>query len=60
MPRFVDIGVGTKFSFEGKEYIKIKDERITCCKVNNAVLATDTNNKTMIIPVSEVTVVEEQ
>ena len=52
MPRFVDIAIGTKFSFEGNDYIKIKDERITCCKVNNAVLAADTNQKTMIIPVS--------
>ena len=60
MPRFVDIAIGTKFSFEGNDYIKIKDERITCCKVNNAVLAADTNQKTMIVPVSEVTVVEEQ
>lgn len=60
MPRFVDIEIGTKFNFEGNEYIKIKDERINCCKCNNAILATDASKKTMIIPVKEVTVVEEQ
>jgi len=59
MVRFVDIAVGTKFTFEEKEYVKIKDERITCCKVNNAALASDTNKKTMIIPVSDVNVIEE-
>ena len=48
MPRFVDIPVGSKFKRDGGEndtntYIKIPDERINCCKVNNAALASDMN-----------------
>lgn len=59
MPRFVDIAVGTKFMYENNTYVKIKDERINCCKVNNAALASDLNQKRMIIPVTDVQVVEE-
>lgn len=59
MPRFVDIPVGTKFTFESNTYVKIKDERINCCKVNNAALASDVNQKRMIVPVTDVQVVEE-
>ena len=54
MPRFVDIPVGSKFKRDGGEndtntYIKIPDERINCCKVNNAALASDMNQKLMMI-----------
>lgn len=59
MPRFVDIPVGTKFTFESNTYVKIQDERINCCKVNNATLASDPNQKLMIKPISDVQVVEE-
>lgn len=60
MPRFVDIPVGTKFMFENKEYIKIPDNRISCCQVLNAQLASDANQKIMIVPVSDVEVIEQQ
>ena len=61
MPRFVDIPVGSKFKRDGGEndtntYIKIPDER-NCCKVNNAALASDMNQKLMIKPVNDVLVV---
>lgn len=59
MPQFVDIPVGTKFKFENQEYIKTADERITCCKVMNAHLASDPKQKTMIVPISEVEVIQE-
>ena len=59
MPRFVDLAIGTKFTFEGNEYVKIKDERINCCNVNNAALTSDANQKRMIVPVTDVEVVEE-
>ena len=58
MPRFVDVSVGTKFIHEGSEYLKIKDERINCCKVLNAVSATDKTKKIMIVPITEVEVLE--
>lgn len=54
MPRFVDISVGTKFMHEGSEYVKIKDERINCCKVLNASLVSDKNKKIMVVPITEV------
>jgi hypothetical protein len=61
MPRFVDIPVGSKFKKDdpndNKTYIKIPDERINCCKVNNAALASDMNQKIMMKPVNDVLVV---
>ena len=59
MPRFVDIPVGTKFVHDGQQYTKIADERINCCKVNNAVLVDNPVQKVMIVPVNEVEVVQE-
>jgi len=59
MPRFVDIAVGTKFIHDGQEYTKIADERINCCKVNNAVLSNNPTHKVMIVPAHEVEVVQE-
>ena len=59
MPRFVDIAVGTKFIHNGQEHTKIADERINCCKVNNAVLSNNPTQKVMIVPVTEVEVVQE-
>ena len=59
MPRFVDISVGTKFVHDGQQYTKIADERINCCKVNNAVLVDNPAQKVMIVPANEVVVVQE-
>tara|TARA_R110000868_G_scaffold34051_4_gene123162 strand:- start:871 stop:1071 length:201 start_codon:yes stop_codon:yes gene_type:complete len=64
MPQFHQIPVGSKFKRDGGEndssvYIKIQDERINCCKVNNAALAADLNQKTMIKPINDVLVVGE-
>ena len=59
MPRFVDIAVGTKFIHDGQEYTKIADERINCCRVNNAVLSSNPAHKVMIVPANEVEVVQE-
>lgn len=55
--RFVDIAVGTKFKVENKEYTKIQDERISCCKLFNAVLSADPTKKHFIVPITEVEVV---
>jgi hypothetical protein len=55
--KFVDIAIGTKFKFDNKEYIKIKDQRVTCCKVFNATLPDDPNQKFFIVPISEVEVI---
>ena len=63
MPQFHQIPIGSKFKRDGGEgdnntYVKIPGERINCCKVNNAALASDGNQKIMIKPVSDVIVVE--
>jgi hypothetical protein len=54
--RFADIAVGTNFIHEGKQYVKIKDQRVTCCKVFNATLPNDPNQKFFIVPITEVEV----
>ena len=64
MPQFHQIPIGSKFKRDGGEndantYIKIPDERINCCKVNNAALASDPNQKIMIKPINDVLVVGE-
>lgn len=56
--RFADISVGTVFNHEGKQYKKIADQRISCCKVLNAELSNDSTKKTFIVPVTEVEIVE--
>jgi len=48
--------VGTVFVLNDTEYVKIKDERISCCKLFNATLSTDSNQKHFIVPVTEVEV----
>jgi len=60
MPRFVDIPVGTKFTFENNEYVKIPDNRVSCCKVLNAHLVANPNQKVMIVPISDVEVIEQE
>jgi len=54
--RFADLQVGTVFVLNDTEYVKIKDERISCCKLFNATLSTDSNQKHFIVPVTEVEV----
>jgi hypothetical protein len=54
--RFADLSVGTIFVLNGTEYVKIKDERISCCKLFNATLSTDSKQKHFIVPITEVEV----
>lgn len=54
--RFMDIAVGSKFFTDGQRYEKITDERISCCKVINAKLVTDNNQKIQVLPLTEVQV----
>jgi len=51
--KFMDLKVGDKFSYDGINYEKIPDERISCCRVNNARQLND-NTKVQILPLSEV------
>lgn len=57
MQRFADLSIGTKFIYDNKECVKIKDERITCCKLFNAMPPNDPGQKFFIPPISEVEVI---
>jgi hypothetical protein len=56
LKKFMDLAVGDKFTTGGIEYEKIPDERISCCRVNNAKQVTDPNTKIQITPITEVEV----
>ena len=51
--QFHELVVGDKFIIENVEYTRINDERISCCKVLNAV-RNDNQEKTQIVPITEV------
>ncbi len=53
--KFMDLSVGEKFTLNGLEYEKIPDERISCCRVNNA-QQINSGEKIQIIPIEEVSV----
>ncbi len=55
--KFHELKVGDKFLLDNTEYERINDERISCCKVLNALNKT-TNEKVMIVPVTEVGLIE--
>ena len=52
---FNTIAIGTNFVWHNVEYSKIADERISCCKVLNAVRL-DSGEKIMIAPIENVEV----
>lgn len=54
--KFMDLNIGDKFTFNGIEYEKIPEERISCCHANNAKQLNDTNVKIQVIPIQEVVV----
>lgn len=56
---FKDLAVGEKFILNNENYTKVEDERISCCKVLNAVKEND-NQKIMITPLTEVVVNTQQ
>lgn len=54
--QFKDLQIGEKFVYNNTEYTRIADERISCCRSNNAVDTTEAQTKTFIQPLSEVQV----
>lgn len=56
--KFFDIPVGTAFTLNNVEYIKITEERISCCKALNAETVTEPKSKIQVIPITEVEVKE--
>jgi hypothetical protein len=56
--KFSDLSHGQQFTYNSMEYIKIPEERISCCSVLNAVQADNRANKIQITPITEVEVAE--
>lgn len=54
--QFKDLSVGDRFIYNGIEYERIADMRISCCKTLNAVCTSDPNNKIQVQPLKEVQV----
>jgi hypothetical protein len=54
--KFFELSVGDKFLYNQVEHVKVKEERVSCCKVGcNAKLTSDPNSKIVIKPLEEVT-----
>lgn len=56
--KFHELKVGDKFTLNNISYIRIADERISCCKVFNA-QKVENNEKVQIVPITEVNISEE-
>jgi hypothetical protein len=56
--QFKDVGVGTKFVYQGETYTRIPDDRQSCCLVYNAQKDSD-GSRIMVVPLSEVQVVNQ-
>lgn len=57
MTKFHELKIGDKFTVDNTEYERITDERVSCCKVLNA-LNKSTNEKVMIVPITEVNLIQ--
>lgn len=55
--QFKDLQVGDKFIKDSVEFLRIEDERVSCCKVFNC-QNTSTHEKAMTLPLDEVEVQE--
>lgn len=59
--KFFELAVGDKFKCEGLMYVKVKEERVSCCKVGkNAILYGDDSSKIVMKPLQDVEKLEEQ
>jgi hypothetical protein len=54
--KYSEISNGTKFILDGIEYIKIPEERISCCQFYNAVQSGNASAKIGVTPITEVEV----
>lgn len=54
--QFKDLAVGEAFTFNNVSYIRIADEKVSCCRTNNAAKADNPQEKTQITPITEVEV----
>jgi hypothetical protein len=53
--KFFELAVGDEFILNDARHVKVKEERISCCKVGcNAKLTTDPNSKVVVTPLQDV------
>jgi hypothetical protein len=57
MTRMADLKNGDKFLYNQQEYLRIPDERLSCCKVFNA-QSVATGEKIQVVPITEVEVIQ--
>lgn len=57
--KFNEVEVGKRFKLKDVEYLKIPEERISCCKIGANALLVSEHKKVVITPKEEVQVVEE-
>ena len=43
---FNEVGLGSKYTVNGVEYIKINEIKVSCCRSINAQVSNDPNNRT--------------
>lgn len=54
--KFFELAVGDEFLLDDVKHVKVKEERISCCKVGcNAKLISDPNSKVVVTPLQDVT-----
>jgi hypothetical protein len=53
---FQDLKVGDRFIYNGQEFVKTEDIRVSCCRTINAKASNDSNNTTYIQPGTSVVV----
>lgn len=53
---FHEVAVGNEFVLNGKKYVRIPDERISCCQVMNAAEFDNRSVKIQVVPVTQVEV----
>lgn len=58
--KFNEVEVGKRFMLKDVEYLKIPEERISCCKIGANALLVSEHKKVVITPKEEVQVVEEK
>lgn len=56
--KFHELAVGEKFKFNNREYVKIPEVKVSCCKVKHNCEIIDNNEKVVLKPLDEVEKIE--
>lgn len=51
---FHEVAVGSEFILNGTKYVRIPDERISCCQVMNAAESANRAVKIQVVPITQV------